>query len=131
MGWLEKLKRAMGHRTGSGAAEQPKAAEHDWVDADCKKVLEKMKRSSIVLEIGEKGEYQLGGTRFGGQPDVPPDFLWPTFEGENFENETKDRPLSFIAQFDCKELSAYDTGHLLPDHGLLSFFYEIDSTVGF
>lgn len=36
----------------------------------------------------------------------------------------KNRPLSFLAQFNCEELASYDTEHLLPDYGVLSFFYE-------
>ena len=36
-------------------------------------------------------------------------------------------PLSFIAQFDCSALRQYDDDNMLPDHGVLSFFYETDS----
>ena len=39
----------------------------------------------------------------------------------------KDRPLTFLAQFNCAELAQFDKEHLLPDHGLLSFFYETDT----
>ena len=39
----------------------------------------------------------------------------------------KDRPLTFLAQFNCEELAQFDKEHLLPDHGLLSFFYETDT----
>lgn len=28
----------------------------------------------------------------------------------------------FLAQFNCAEIVRFDTEHLLPDHGLLSFF---------
>ena len=37
------------------------------------------------------------------------------------------RPLSFVAQFDCAELAKYDAERLLPERGVLSFFYEMDS----
>ena len=30
--------------------------------------------------------------------------------------------LFFLAQFNCAEIVRFDTEHLLPDHGLLSFF---------
>ncbi len=93
---------------------------------DIKQKLESMYRNSISLEIDESWCYQPCGTRFGGQPDVPPDFIWPTFEGENYDGIIKSRPLTFIAQFNCEELASYDSEHLLPDHGLLSFFYETD-----
>ena len=69
----------------------------------------------------------MGTTRFGGQPDVPSDFIWPTYMGESYDHVVKKRPLSFLAQFNCADFAKYDIEHLLPDHGLLSFFYELDS----
>ena len=74
-------------------------------DTELKELLEKFSRNSIVLDISEEVPITKGWTRFGGQPDVPPDFEWPTFKGENCESITKERPLSFLAQFDCSELS--------------------------
>ncbi len=92
-----------------------------------KEKLESLAKNSIKLDISGKEDYKLGATRFGGKPDVPPDFVWPTYEGENCDDEVADRPLSFLAQFNCEELAQYDTEKLLPDHGLLSFFYELDT----
>ena len=92
-----------------------------------KEKLESLCKNSIELKIEGKETYKLGATRFGGQPDVPPDFVWPTFEGESYDNIVKNRPLSFLAQFNCDELAQFDTEHLLPEHGLLSFFYETDT----
>ena len=91
-----------------------------------KEKLETMRRNSIVLKIAKKEKYIKCATRFGGQPDVQSDFVWHTFEGESYDGVVKDRPLTFIAQFNCADLAPYDTEHLLPDHGLLSFFYETD-----
>lgn len=92
-----------------------------------KEKLESLAKNSIELKIKEKEAYKLGATRFGGQPDVPTDFIWPTYEGESYDHVVKNRPLSFLAQFNCEDLAKYDTEHLLPDHGLLSFFYELDT----
>ena len=110
--------------------------------------LEKLRRNGITLDISGSAEYKRGGTRFGGRPDVPRGFEWPTFDCcENTKKEKKGifsflsqnkgnhdeskasgaRPLSFLAQFDCAELAKYDAEHLLPDHGVLSFFYEMDT----
>lgn len=83
-----------------------------------KEMLAKYERSSIALDIVGDTEYVQGGTRFGGHPDVPPDFAWPAYN---------DRPLAFLAQFDCASLAQHDLDHLLPDHGVLSFFYELES----
>lgn len=92
-----------------------------------KKKLESLGKNSVELKIEGKETYKLGATRFGGQPDVPPDFVWPTYEGESYDNVVKNRPLTFLAQFNCAELAQFDKEHLLPDHGLLSFFYEMDT----
>lgn len=92
-----------------------------------KEKLASVGKNSIELKITRKERYKLGATRFGGQPDVPPDFVWPTYRGESYDHVVKDRPLSFIAQFNCGELAQHDPEHLLPDHGLLSFFYELDT----
>ena len=70
-----------------------------------KEKLESMRRNSIVLKIAKKEKYIKCATRFGGQPDVPSDFVWPTFEGESYDGVVKDRPLTFIAQFNCADLA--------------------------
>ena len=95
-----------------------------------KEKLESLGKNSIVLKIAKKEKYKLGATRFGGKPDVPPDFVWPTYEGESYDHVVKDRPLTFLAQFNFEELAQFDKEHLLPDHGLLSFFYETDTSAG-
>ena len=43
-----------------------------------KEKLELLAKNSIELKIEGKETYKLGATRFGGQPDVPADFVWPT-----------------------------------------------------
>lgn len=89
--------------------------------------LEKLRRNGITLDISGSAEYKRGGTRFGGRPDVPRGFEWPAYEGEGMHGKTAKRPLSFVAQFDCAEFAKYDAEHLLPERGVLSFFYEMDT----
>lgn len=92
---------------------------------EIKEILRKMERNSIRLKIEGEPEEAVGSSHFGGAPDVPDNFIWPVFETDTFDDETvKPRPLSFIAQFNCQELAAYDTEGLLPKTGVLSFFYE-------
>ncbi|MFV8749135.1 DUF1963 domain-containing protein [Nannocystaceae bacterium ST9] len=57
---------------------------------------------------------ELGGTRIGGDPDLPPSQAWPAVEGE---------PMVFVAQFDLAELAGFAELAELPRAGLLSFFY--------
>ena len=94
---------------------------------DVKAKLLELCKQAIGLNIGNEEEYKLGGSRFGGVPDVPEDFVWPTFTTGDRYYETKERYLSFLAQFNCSELVEFDKEHLLPDHGILSFFYELDT----
>lgn len=92
------------------------------------KFLEAMQRGMIRLAIGADGPVVWGRTRFGGRPDVPADFEWPTFTADTFYDDTvKPRPLAFLAQFDCGALGPMDPEGLLPRSGLLSFFYELGS----
>ncbi len=53
-----------------------------------------------------------GASRFGGAPDVPVGFLWPTHE---------DRTLAFLAQLDLAEVRAPG----LPQQGWLLFFCDL------
>ena len=86
--------------------------------------LKRMAQNSVSLKIKGKTDYVLGGTRFGGVPDLPEDFKWDFFAYDN--DEAASVPLAFIAQFNCEEIAKYDTEHFLPQKGLLSFFYEAD-----
>ena len=60
---------------------------------------------------------QIGQSKIGGTPDVPLDFVWP------YTNN--DQPLSFLCQLNLTEIKPYDSTNLLPDEGLLSFFYDV------
>ena len=92
-----------------------------------KEKLKSMGQNSIVLDIARKEKYKPCGTRFGGSPDVPADFVWPTFEGEDYYGDVAERPLAFLAQINCEDIAPLDKENLLPDHGLLSFFYSVVS----
>ena len=82
---------------------------------DIKKELLKTARSSIRLDIGGAVK---GLTKFGGAPDVPEGFEWVYYNG---------KPLTFLAQFDLREISQFDAENLLPKTGVLSFFYELET----
>ena len=42
----------------------------------------------------------------------------------------RDLPLTFLGQINCAEAALFDKDHLLPETGLLSFFYEMESMWG-
>jgi uncharacterized protein YwqG len=60
----------------------------------------------------------LGASKFGGAPDVPEDFVWPTWN---------EKPLGFLAQINLEEVAPFDVENQLPKSGLLSFFYFLSN----
>lgn len=90
--------------------------------------LKDMERSQIRITYTLRdGELSLGASKLGGMPDLPRGFEFPYFEGEGMDDTVKNRPLAFLAQINLKEAAQFDREHLLPESGLLSFFYELDS----
>ncbi len=74
-------------------------------------------RPAIALSATrtEDAQIPLGASKFGGAPDVPPDFEWPVWNG---------KPLGFLAQINLEEVEPFDVENQLPKSGLLSFFYD-------
>lgn len=88
-------------------------------------MMEEMKKNRIRLKIAGHANQGIGVTKFGGTPDVPKDFEWPYYFGTSLLDDVeKNRPLSFLAQINCAELAKFDEDGILPNTGLLSFFYE-------
>ena len=90
--------------------------------------LRQVARQEIKITFGQTDEpLPVGSSRIGGRPDVPSDFVWPTYEGSSYDVELKCRPLSFLAQINLRDVAAWDEEHLLPTEGILSFFYELET----
>ena len=81
-------------------------------------------KNAVFLKLTDKKAEPLQ-TKIGGKPDLPPDFEWSYYEGEDFNGVIENRPLSFIAQINCAEIKPYDKDDLLPNTGMLYFFYEL------
>lgn len=96
---------------------------------DWKNILPQLYRGRIDSRfVPAQGKLAVGASKFGGRPDVPADFIWPVFETDTREDDqVKERPLAFLAQFDCAQLAPLDPEGLLPKEGELSFFYELES----
>lgn len=100
-----------------------------------KKFLE-VAKSEIRLNLYKNDSpLEMSASKIGGKPAVPAEFEWPTYTGAicgEESSEKKTRPLSFLAQIDLKEISVLDKEHRLPDDGILSFFYDLETmTWGF
>ena len=56
-----------------------------------------------------------GASRFGGAPDLPSGQSWPSTEGG---------PLAFVGQIDLASVREFAASRVLPQTGLLSFFFD-------
>jgi uncharacterized protein YwqG len=63
----------------------------------------------------------LGTSRFGGVPDVGASFAWPYWS---------ERPLSFIAQVNCRDLDTSGMRVRLTQAGIIYFFYDLEDKPG-
>lgn len=98
---------------------------------EAKKV--KLNSIKINFDVENTEEIPIGASKVGGRPDLPEQFKWYYFNGRApLDNFTKNRPLSFLAQINCAEVKKYDLDNRLPEHGMLYFFYELETmTWGF
>lgn len=90
-------------------------------------VLESLKKKEIRVTYQEtNGELlDIAASKIGGNPALPADFIWPRYKGESFEGVNKERPLSFMAQINLRDVAMYDEEGILPKTGMLSFFYDL------
>ena len=81
------------------------------------KDIDALAKSSIRLTTTPINEttLELGVSKLGGTPDIPADFLWPEWKG---------LPQSFIAQIRLEDAHPYDVEAVLPEQGMLWFFYD-------
>ena len=90
-------------------------------------------RPSLRLHLRpvEESTIPIGGTKFGGGADLPPDFEWPVWQG--YPESDRPRyppgefsadagPQEFLLQLRLEDLAAYDLGGVLPATGILYFF---------
>jgi uncharacterized protein YwqG len=85
--------------------------------AHLKKDIEYIARPSIRLKTTQVDEITLalGASKLGGLPDLPKGVVWP---------EKQRQPQSFIAQIHLADVRAYDIDNVLPEAGMLWFFYD-------
>ena len=96
---------------------------------DINKIFDCLKKNTIELVFyTERDKAVKGCSKFGGKPDIPESFEWPYFCTNTFDDdEIKPRALAFLMQINCEEISEFDKDGLLPDKGMLYFFYELGS----
>ena len=72
----------------------------------------------LRLDTEPGDDAPVGVSKLGGDPDLPTNFEWPTWE---------EGPLDFLAQIDLTQI---DTSFGLPDNGVLVFFADVDACFG-
>lgn len=79
--------------------------------------IDALTRPSIRLFTTHADESSLpvGISKLGGLPDLPAGIVWP---------ESNGLPQSFLAQIHLDDLHSYDVQRVLPQHGMLWFFYD-------
>lgn len=70
----------------------------------------------IRIKAQEEEELTFGTSKFGGYPDLPPGMDFPRLHGE---------PLSFIGQYNLREIKQTGFPSPLPDQGMLYFFCSL------
>ena len=79
--------------------------------------------NGIKLKISKpKDKLPAGSSKLLGNPDVWNGFEWPYVEenGERYD-------LTFLCQINCAEVFPFDKEGLLPETGMLYFFYDLDT----
>lgn len=103
--------------------EVPASTKNDI--SEIKKEILRLTKNSIIMEADNRTKsLRPDSSKIGGKPFLPVDFVWPIFT-DKADNET--RPLSFFCQLNLSELAPFDKEKLLPEKGILSFFYECES----
>lgn len=76
-------------------------------------------RPAITLKVNraEDSGLPIGCSKFGGAPDLPLKFEWPSWDN---------KPLDFLAQINLQQIAPYDVESIFPNNGLLSFFVSVE-----
>lgn len=76
------------------------------------KAIDALRKTAFVAAAKASAPKEVGASRIGGDPDLPPGTKWPRASG---------KPLSFVAQVRLEDLAKVQKS-ALPKKGLLSFF---------
>jgi uncharacterized protein YwqG len=79
-------------------------------------LLENYSADCIAFSLEPIEKPEVGRSRIGGCPDLPEHFAWPSHA---------DRPLDYLLQLNLSELSRFEAASILPQSGLLTFFYDL------
>ncbi len=92
-----------------------------------REVIKSLEKNEIIMEQAEDKKVSApDDCKLGGKPYLPANFEWPTFESEE---DGIERPLSFFCQINLAQVKPYDKDNVLPERGMLYFFYECETSM--
>jgi uncharacterized protein YwqG len=102
------------------------AREQGTPDVVVEAVLDRLLPSIRLLAQHPKtgDEERVGGCRIGGAPDLPLGIDWPRLSTN--PEAPPGQPLSFLIQVSLAEVAFADREQLLPQSGMLYFFFHLD-----
>lgn len=89
---------------------------------ELEKVVSALAKNEIVMEVEDGETIAPDASKLGGLPYLPKGFEWPQFSDEGVE-----RPLSFLCQIALADVKKSDRDGLLPEKGMLYFFYDCEA----
>lgn len=105
--------------------EPENPAPEENVNPEIKEEILRLMKNSIVMETDNRTEgLTPDASKIGGKPFLPADFIWPSFADKG---DDEVHPISFFCQLNLSELKSFDKDGLLPEKGLLSFFYDCEA----
>lgn len=82
-----------------------------------KEILISAKESIGIKKVSvDEKDIPIGASKLGGLPDLPPTIKYPSYHNGY---------LSFLGQFNMEEVKPFDKEDLLPDRGIIYFFYDV------
>ncbi len=76
----------------------------------------------VTKHVENENDIPIGQSKIGGRPDLSQHIEWPTASPSSYEPHPS---LSFLAQFNLKDIKPFDEENLLPQQGMLYFFVGI------
>jgi len=89
-----------------------------------------LQREILLSPIESKfDDLSTGGTKQGGEPDLPLGLAWPKYNRSNISGlRNTSKPMTFLLQLRCGDIKPF-ASEPFPDHGLLSFFVAIEQNM--
>jgi uncharacterized protein YwqG len=96
-----------------------------------KETLLARRRPALKITMEPDDQLPIGCSKFGGKPDLPPDFVYPRYTRDDafFAFLAQGTPMTFLVQYRLKDFAPFVFARdLLPPDGMLYFFGLSDAS---